>query len=236
LDEAARRAARAPKYIVSDQGSEFGEDYLEWCDDHDVRARFGAVGRHGSIAVEERFIRTLKEEGLAHEMVSLQHSGFCTSMARFEGWYNEVRPHSSMGDATPDEVFHRRRPANRRGRFEPRPRYPANGACAAPRVPARSKIGARLELVATSFRGARHLGRSKSGGQTERCGSGAFSGKGDVCLASEKSIKRRASGISETSNPRPKAFSASRFDLELRGQMSLFFIGDCRWNATWGYP
>jgi hypothetical protein len=57
LDEAARRAGRAPKYTVSDQGSEFGEDYLEWCDwcdDHDVRARFGAVGRHGSIAVEER--------------------------------------------------------------------------------------------------------------------------------------------------------------------------------------
>ena len=59
LDEAARRAGRTPKYTVSDQGSEFGEEYLEWCDDHDVRARFGAVGRHGSIAVEERFIRTL---------------------------------------------------------------------------------------------------------------------------------------------------------------------------------
>jgi transposase InsO family protein len=157
LDEAARRAGRAPKYTVSDQGSEFGEEYLEWCEDHDVRARFGAVGRHGSIAVEERFIRTLKEEGLAHEMVPLQHSAFCASLARFEGWYNEVRPHSSIADATPDEVFHRRRPANRRRRFEPRPRYPANGACAAPWVPARAKIGVRLELVATSFRGARHL-------------------------------------------------------------------------------
>jgi transposase InsO family protein len=74
LDEAARRAGRAPKYTVSDQGTEFGENYLEWCDDHDVRARFGAVGRHGSIAVEERLIRTLKEETLAHEMVPLQHS------------------------------------------------------------------------------------------------------------------------------------------------------------------
>ena len=90
-------------------------------------------------------------------MVSLQHSGVCSFLARFEGWYNEVRPHSSLADATPDEVFHRRRPANRRRRFEPRPRYPAKGACAAPRVPARSKIGARLDLVTTSFRGARHL-------------------------------------------------------------------------------
>jgi hypothetical protein len=90
-------------------------------------------------------------------MVSLQHSGFCASLARFQGWYNEVRPHSSMGDATPDEVFHRRRPANHRRRFEARPRYLAKGVCAAPWVPARAKIGARLELVATSFRGARHL-------------------------------------------------------------------------------
>jgi putative transposase len=157
LDEAARRAGRAPKYTVSDQGSEFGEDYLDWCDDHEVRARFGAVGRHGSIAVEERFIRTLKDEGLAHEMVPLRHSVFCSSLARFESWYNEVRPHSSIGDATPDERFHRRRPANRRQRFEPRPGYQAKGACAAPRVLARAKIGARLDLVATPFRGARHL-------------------------------------------------------------------------------
>jgi len=58
--------------------------------------------------------------------------------------------------------------------------------------------------------------------------SGAFSGKGDVCLASERNIKWRASGISKTSNPRPKAFSASRFDLELRAQMSCSSVGEYR--------
>jgi putative transposase len=157
LDEAARRAGRVPKYTVSDQGSEFSEEYLEWCDDHDVRARFGAIGQHGSIAVEERFIRTLKEEGIAHELVPLHHRAFCASLARLEDWYNEVRPHSSLGGATPDEVFRRRRPANRRRRFEPRARYPGRGACAAPWVQARTKIGARLDLVATPFRGAPHL-------------------------------------------------------------------------------
>jgi hypothetical protein len=61
---------------------------------------------------------------------------------------------------------------------------------------------------------------------------GAFSGKGDVCLASERSIEWRASGISETSNPRPKAFSASRFDVELRTQMSPLSVGECRWTTT----
>jgi hypothetical protein len=56
--------------------------------------------------------------------------------------------------------------------------------------------------------------------------------RGDVCLASERSIKWRASGISETSNPRPKAFSASRFDLVLPAQMSLFSVGEYRWTRT----
>jgi len=37
-------------------------------------------------------------------MVSLQHSGFCPSLARFEGWYNEVRPHSSMSIAKTPSV------------------------------------------------------------------------------------------------------------------------------------
>jgi len=157
LDEVARRAGRTPKYTVSDQGSEFGEEYLEWCDDHNVRARFGAIGQHGSIAVEERFIRTIKEEGLAHEIIPLRHSAFCASLVRIEDWHNKVRPHSSLGGATPDEVFHGRHPANRRGRFEPRAKYPSRGACAAPKAPARAKIGARLELVAAPFQGARHL-------------------------------------------------------------------------------
>jgi hypothetical protein len=31
--------------------------------------------------------------------------------------------------------------------------------------------------------------RSRSSGQTERCDSGAFAGRGDVCLASERSIE-----------------------------------------------
>jgi len=50
--------------------------------------------------------------------------------------------------------------------------------------------------------------------------------------ASERSIEWLASGISESSLPRPKAFSASRSDLVLRPQMSLFSVGECRWTVT----
>src|SRR5664279_2585195 len=49
-------------------------------------------------------------------------------------------------------------------------------------------------------------------------------GEGDVCLASERSIEWRAADISETSNPRPKAFSASRSDLVLRAQRRCFSL------------
>jgi putative transposase len=52
----------APKHLISDQGSQFGEGYLRWCEKNGVRPRFGAVGEHRSIAVIERFWRSLKHE------------------------------------------------------------------------------------------------------------------------------------------------------------------------------
>jgi hypothetical protein len=77
--------------------------------------------------------------------------------------------------------------------------------------------------------------RSRFDVETDCCGSAAFAGRGDVCLASERSIEWCASGISETSNPRPKALSASRSDLVLRARMPLFSVGECRWTTTAGH-
>ena len=51
-----------PRYVVTDRGSQFGADYVTWCTERHIHARFGAVGRKGSIAIVERFIRSLKEE------------------------------------------------------------------------------------------------------------------------------------------------------------------------------
>jgi transposase InsO family protein len=79
-NEAARRAGGAPKYTVSDQGSEFGEEYREWCEDHEVRARFGAVGRHGSIAVEERFyakLAIMRSSSRPLQQLSESTSSYC---------------------------------------------------------------------------------------------------------------------------------------------------------------
>jgi transposase InsO family protein len=56
LDRAVKRAGRAPRYIISDQGSQFQREYRDWCKKNGVKPRFGAVGKHGSIAVIERFM------------------------------------------------------------------------------------------------------------------------------------------------------------------------------------
>ncbi len=52
-----------PKQLIVDQGSQFKCKHFEqvWCKAMGVLPRFGAVGRHGSVAVVERFHRTCKE-------------------------------------------------------------------------------------------------------------------------------------------------------------------------------
>ena len=52
-----------PKHLIVDQGPEFKCDHFEnvWSKALNILLRFGAVGKHGSIAVVERFHRTVKE-------------------------------------------------------------------------------------------------------------------------------------------------------------------------------
>ena len=41
---------------MTDKGPQFRAAYRSWCNRNEVKPRFGAVGKHGSIAVIERFI------------------------------------------------------------------------------------------------------------------------------------------------------------------------------------
>ena len=52
-----------PKHLIVDQGPQFKCEHFEniWCKAQNILPRFGAVGKRGSIAVVERFHRTLKE-------------------------------------------------------------------------------------------------------------------------------------------------------------------------------
>ena len=65
LAKTIRQTGTPPKYIICDKGSQFRcKHFKRWCKRRKIRPRFGAVGQYGSIAIIERFIRTLKDEGL----------------------------------------------------------------------------------------------------------------------------------------------------------------------------
>ncbi len=137
LDRARKRAGCAPKYTVTDQGVQFQRVYRAWCERRGVTPRFGAIGKYGSIALVERFWRTMKSEafGPGRRLVPLSRTTMARLCNRFATWYNESRPHQGLSGRTPNEVFFAREPANRRPRLEPRARYPAGAACAAPACP-----------------------------------------------------------------------------------------------------
>jgi transposase InsO family protein len=106
LEEAFLRHG-PPKHIITDQGKvftsgAFRELLIPW----DVKHRFGAVGKHGSIAVTERVILTLKYEWLKRVAVirGLDHLG--ELLGDFVLWYNDYRGHATLGGAVP-AVIHR---------------------------------------------------------------------------------------------------------------------------------
>jgi hypothetical protein len=58
---------------------------------------------------------------------------------------------------TPDEIYYRRFPANRRPRYEPRSRWPRGAPCARPWALTRGRPGAQLELAIKFLGGRKHL-------------------------------------------------------------------------------
>ena len=73
-------------------------------------------------------------------------------------WYNGVRPHSSLGGATPDDVYFGVKLARERPRFEPRQRFPLGlkPSKSAPKA-VRGRRGVKLQLHVGHFEGRQHL-------------------------------------------------------------------------------
>jgi transposase InsO family protein len=158
LRRTIRKAHATPKYLICDQGPQFWCDtFKAWCKGHGIHIRFGAIGKHGSIAVVERFIRSLKEEGLRKLLLSLCQRTFCQQVLSYVNWYNTERPHTFLNGATPDERYFGRHPANRSPRFETRPRWPRGSPCATPQTLVKGQPGVRLELVVAFEAGQKHL-------------------------------------------------------------------------------
>jgi transposase InsO family protein len=87
LDAARQHAGRAPRYIISDRGCQFQVAYRDWCRRWGVRPRFGAVGKHGSIAIVERFILSMKTEALRRIVVPLPLPLMRAEVAAYVRWY-----------------------------------------------------------------------------------------------------------------------------------------------------
>jgi len=108
--EQAMRKHGAPKHMISDRASVFtGDAFAELLKQWNIKPRFGAVGKHGSIAVTERVIKTLKYEWLHCVPIikGFDHLTFlCTE---FESWYNTWRPHMTLEGLRPDDLYYSRK-------------------------------------------------------------------------------------------------------------------------------
>jgi transposase InsO family protein len=92
----------APRYIVTDQESVFTSDaFVELKEHWGFRHRFGAVGKHGSIAVTERAIKTLKYEWLRRVALIRDFDHLAALLDDFVIWYNGYRGHMTLGGAPP---------------------------------------------------------------------------------------------------------------------------------------
>ena len=159
LGRTIQAAGKAPKYLISDKGGQFWQcaGYKKWCRRKGIRPRFGAVGKQGSIAVVERFIRTMKSEGSRRIIVPLRRHALHRDLRYFVNWYNQSRPHSGLDGSTPNEVYFTLRPANRRPRIEPRKAWPRRSSCAKPQALVAGQPGDRFTLRIDHYRGRGHL-------------------------------------------------------------------------------
>ena len=113
------------------------------------RFREAQVHRYGSIAVIERFIKSLKDEWLRRLVISLRFEAMRHDLSAYASWFNEHRPHQALGGSTPFEVYEGHTPANQTRRFEPRTKWPVRHDEALSCV--------RLTLSVTYHHGRRHL-------------------------------------------------------------------------------
>ena len=158
LEGVIRCAGSRPSYLVCDRDKVFWcKTFKNWCQSKGFKARYGAVGQHGSIAVVERAIRTLKDGCTRRILVGQGRREFRRELMSFLDWHNEHRPHMALEGRTPNEVYFRRCPANRLPRLEPREHWPRRSRCAKPCSLVAGQPGDRFSLEVGHLDGRRHL-------------------------------------------------------------------------------
>jgi putative transposase len=109
--ESAMEEHEAPKHIISDHASVFtGDVFAELLDSWNIKPRLGAVGKHGSISVTERMIKTLKYEWLKRVPIIKGFDHLTMLCKEYENWYNRWRPHMTLDGLRPDDVYYEKKP------------------------------------------------------------------------------------------------------------------------------
>lgn len=125
LREAVRRAG-TPGWVVTDRGRQFtSRAFTRALRGRGIRRRFGAVGQSGSIALLDRFWRSIKREYARGLFLYQPPRSIERDLARYAEWFNTERPHQGLGNRTPDEIHEggRRRPPRPPVRAALRVRY-----------------------------------------------------------------------------------------------------------------
>jgi transposase InsO family protein len=149
VDRVAHGCGQHPRHVITDKGSQFrAESWRRYCRARGIRPRFGAVGRHGSIAIVERFIQAMKAECTSRILGPLADDVIRRELALFAVWYNAHRPSQALGGCTPQEVYEGLLPASGRSGIEPRSGWPVNAGV--------NRV-ADLRLVVGYLEGREHL-------------------------------------------------------------------------------
>ena len=104
LEEAFLRHG-PPEHAITDQEGVFVSDaFRDLLSQWHVKQRFGAVGKHGSIAVTERLIWSLKHEWLRGVSVIRGMDHLRGLLIDFGIYYNQYRGHMTLDGATPASI------------------------------------------------------------------------------------------------------------------------------------
>ncbi len=101
----------APEIMNTDQGSQFtGAAFIDTLTEHRIQISMDGKGCWRDNVFVERLWKSIKyEEVYLHAYDSVSHAK--ASLAKYIGFYNAGRPHSSLDGRTPDDVYFSSLPA-----------------------------------------------------------------------------------------------------------------------------
>ena len=141
MTKAVHMVGSPPRHLISDQGSQFvSTDFRAWCraEPRNIKQRFGAIGQYGSIAIIERLMRSIKDECTRRILVPLGEDAIRREVTLYIDWYNQNRPHQSLGGRISTDVYF--------GIDDEFTRFETRGEHAVP-----------IQLIVTRFESRRHL-------------------------------------------------------------------------------